>query len=521
MYLALYRKYRPLAFDEVIGQEHITRTLQNQVKSGDISHAYLFTGSRGTGKTSCAKIFARAVNCQNPQNGSPCGKCEVCLALGEQNNTDIVEMDAASNNRVDEIRDLREKVKFPPIIGKKKVYIIDEVHMLTDSAFNALLKTLEEPPSHIVFILATTEVHKLPATILSRCTRFDFRLIELETLQNYLKEIFKKEEITADDESIMAICKAGEGSVRDTLSIADSVSAFCNKKITYEKTKQIIGLSRVDSIFNIIESIVTKNIHNLFESIKNCIEESKNISVLSKEICEYLKNIILIKTGVEKVETLKIMPDDLARLKELSDKADIDVFVKIFEKISAVELDLKYSLNPVILLESTCLSCMEFEKKTKNSPIINKEQEELDEDLLEEDPTLNEKPEIVVDNENSYDLEEEEKTDTNLFDENIQKMWGHILIKTKEKGYFALYTALEGITKMQKSEDTLVLTTNDKSCFELLNDNERKSIILEIANSVDEDITKLSLNFDEKNKTIDEKVQILKARFGDLLRIKD
>lgn len=520
MYLASYRKFRPVIFEDVIGQDHITKTLQNQVKSGNISHAYLFTGSRGTGKTTCAKIFARSINCLHPQNGSPCGKCEVCLALNEQNNTDIIEMDAASNNRVDEIRDLREKVKYLPIVGKKKVYIIDEVHMLTDSAFNALLKTLEEPPSHVVFILATTEVHKLPATILSRCTRFDFHLIELDVLQRYLKNIFNKENIIADEESILAICKAGEGSVRDTLSIADSVSAFCDKNITYDKTKQVIGLSKIDSIFDIVDSIVSKNVLGLFESIKACVEESKNISVLSKEICEYLKNIILIKTGVENIDVLKIMPNDLPRLKEVSLKAEVYTFINIFEKISAVELDLKYSLNPRILLESTCLSCMEFEKKTKN--LTKKpEKDSVENNKLVEESQNND---IIEENlivEEIQNNEIDDKVDTNLFDENIQKMWGHILIKTKESGYFALYTALEGITKMIKTGDTFVLTTNDKSCFELLNDTERKRIILEIANSVDEDLKKINLVFDDSIKTIDEKVHIFKNHFGDILKIKE
>ena len=195
MYQALYRKYRPKSFDQIVGQDHIVLTLRNQIKKGQISHAYLFTGTRGTGKTTTAKIFAKAINCLNPQNGSPCCECSVCKALSEENNVDIIEIDAASNNRVDEIRDIREKVKYLPVNAKYKVYIVDEVHMLTESAFNALLKTLEEPPSHIVFILATTEVHKLPATILSRCMRFDFHLINEEVLINQLKQIFKNENI--------------------------------------------------------------------------------------------------------------------------------------------------------------------------------------------------------------------------------------------------------------------------------------------------------------------------------------
>ena len=209
--LALYRKYRPVVFGDVIAQEHVTRTLINQVKHGRVTHAYLFTGSRGTGKTTCARIFARAVNCLSPVDGSPCGKCEVCRALSGAGNIDIIELDAASNNGVDQIRDIVDNVQYPPVAGKYKVYIIDEVHMLTASAFNALLKTLEEPPSHAIFILATTEVHKLPATVLSRCMRFDFRLVPQPTLKEYLRRVYAAENVTADEEALDLIAAAADG----------------------------------------------------------------------------------------------------------------------------------------------------------------------------------------------------------------------------------------------------------------------------------------------------------------------
>ena len=226
-YLALYRKYRSRTFEEIVGQKHITQSLINQINNNQVGHAYLFTGTRGTGKTSIAKIFARAINCMKPVKGSPCGKCDACKALGDNVNVDILEIDAASNNRVDEIRDLRERVKYPPVVGKYKVYIIDEVHMLTDSAFNALLKTLEEPPEYVVFILATTEVHKLPATILSRCMRFDFKLLSQKELEDHVKYVFKDSGIKYEDEAISIIATLGAGSVRDTLSIADMcVPAF-------------------------------------------------------------------------------------------------------------------------------------------------------------------------------------------------------------------------------------------------------------------------------------------------------
>src|SRR5574344_2169347 len=233
-HLALYREFRPQTFDDVIGQDKIVKTLKNQIETNTISHAYLFCGTRGTGKTSCAKIFARAVNCESPKSGSACGKCDVCKKIQSNGNLDIIEIDAASNNRVDEIRDLRDKVGYLPTVGKYKVYIIDEVHMLTDSAFNALLKTLEEPPSHIIFILATTEPEKLPATIVSRCMRFDFKLVSIENLTSLLKKIFKQTNTKYDEMSLELIAKAGKGSVRDTLSIAEMCKSYSADNIPYQ-----------------------------------------------------------------------------------------------------------------------------------------------------------------------------------------------------------------------------------------------------------------------------------------------
>ena len=259
-HLSLYRKYRPKTFEEVVGQEHITRALQNQIATGKVGHAYLFTGSRGIGKTSVARIFAKAVNCLNNENGSPCGKCEVCKRLEGANDINVIEIDAASNNRVDDVREIREKVKFLPVDAKYKVYIIDEVHMLTDSAFNALLKTLEEPPSHVIFILATTEAHKLPATILSRCIRFDFRLVSVQNLTRLLQDILDKEEISYDDEALKMIAVAGEGSVRDTLSIADCIIAFANGKITKESVMKVLGTTDYQLLIDYFDLLAQKDI---------------------------------------------------------------------------------------------------------------------------------------------------------------------------------------------------------------------------------------------------------------------
>ena len=340
MSLALYREFRPQTFDDVIGQDYIIQTLKNQVKTGHLSHAYLFCGPRGTGKTSTAKIFARAVNCTHSVDGNPCGMCAECVALS-QPNTDIFEIDAASNNRVEEIRDLREKVAFPPLIGKYKVYIIDEVHMLTDSAFNALLKTLEEPPQHAIFILATTEIHKLPATILSRCMRFDFKLLPINILAEHLKNVFDKRNIKYDEKSLHLIAKAGEGSVRDMLSIADSVAAYSNNEISYAQTESVIGLSSKDNIKEILTCIADKDMNKLFVAIRRALGTGKNIQVLCKEMADYIKNLIMIKVGVGDYSVLDILPGEYASYAEVAEKFDLYYLKTAFSKFAAVELDLK------------------------------------------------------------------------------------------------------------------------------------------------------------------------------------
>ena len=258
-YVSLYRKFRPTAFDKVVGQQHVIRTLGNQLKSGSVSHAYLFTGSRGTGKTSVAKIFAKAVNCLSPlSDGSPCGKCISCAELGGGGNLDILEIDAASNNGVDEIRDLRDNVKYLPSVSKYKVYIIDEVHMLSNSAFNALLKTLEEPPEHVIFILATTEVQKIPPTVLSRCMRFDFRLLTIDELVSLLATVMDGIGKRYEQEALIAIATAGAGSARDTLSLADMCVSYCGEVLDYQSVIEALGLCSPDTVINLTADITRR-----------------------------------------------------------------------------------------------------------------------------------------------------------------------------------------------------------------------------------------------------------------------
>lgn len=511
MSIALYREFRPTSFDDVVGQKHITKTLINQVKNNNITHAYLFTGPRGTGKTSCAKILSKAINCLNPQNGSPCGKCENCIALNEVN-TDILEIDAASNNRVDEIRELRERVKYPPIVGKKKVYIIDEVHMLTESAFNALLKTLEEPPSYVVFILATTEVHKLPATILSRCTRFDFRLLSNEELVEQLKKIFDSRQISYDEESLYVIAKQGEGSVRDTLSIADSVLAYAEGNININKTLEVLGFSSLDTIANIIEAIGNKDINGVFTTISHALSCGKNISLLCKEMTEFFKNLLLVSLGITDYKILSIMPTDLDRYKELSGLFTVDQLKLGFEKLSRIELDLKFSMNPRNLLESVAVSLVQVNSTVIEKPVVKQPNEAVKQVKIEQAPILEKVSQLQEVKTSTLDVEEKK---------DVGRIWGEVLRRIKEKNMFALSASLKNIYGVEGQGKALILRTNDKSVYQTVDSEEKKSVILSVLKEISQDFDIIQIVYDEDNKSQQDIIKHLKDTFLDKIRIKD
>ena len=353
-HLALYREFRPKTFDEVISQEQVVKTLKNQIETGNISHAYLFCGTRGTGKTSCAKIFARAVNCLHPKNGSPCFECEVCKNIMANGNLDIVEIDAASNNRVDEIRDLRDKVNYMPTVGKYKVYIIDEVHMLTDSAFNALLKTLEEPPSHIIFILATTEPQKLPATILSRCMRFDFKFVGENDLVKLLKKIFDKLGIAYDEKALHLIARAGKGAVRDTLSIAEMCKTYANDNLTYKAVEECLGVTDENTLFNLANLIVEKDGGAIIDTVDNLYNNGKNLNVVVDDLCEYFKNLLAIKLSPN--YNLELPENTILRYKELAEKCDAKYLLDCLKKLTDAQNNVKFSLNSKAYLETLLIS---------------------------------------------------------------------------------------------------------------------------------------------------------------------
>lgn len=350
MYQALYRKWRPLTFDDVVSQPHITTTLQNQIVNNKTAHAYLFTGSRGTGKTTCARIFAKAINCESPVNGNPCLKCGICKDADVSALSDIIEIDAASNNGVDDIRDLREGAIFTPERCKYKVYIIDEVHMLSVNAFNALLKIMEEPPPYVKFILATTEVHKVPATILSRCQRFDFHRILSSDITSRLLYIAKEEGIVLDENAAELIARIADGGMRDALSLLDQCIAF-SENVTLETVSSAAGIAGRDYLFDLLDAIVNEDAGPAISIIDKLYGMSKDMQRLCEELISQFRNLMLIKTMPDKTDLIACLPDEIAKLKDLSAKLDLTVILSKLTILQECNERLARSLTKRIELE--------------------------------------------------------------------------------------------------------------------------------------------------------------------------
>ena len=347
-YTALYRKFRPLTFSEMVGQEHITKTLKNQIISGRVGHAYLFSGGRGTGKTSSAKILARAINCLNPKDGEPCNECEICKGILSGSLTDVVEMDAASNNSVEDIRQIREEVNFLPTLAKYRIYIIDEVHMLSVGAFNALLKTLEEPPEHVKFILATTEPQKLPATILSRCQRFDFKRIQNSDVIKRLKIICSQSNIEITDEALNIIATLSEGAMRDAISILERCVQDGENQISENKIKELVGIPKMTYIHNITKAVLEYNVETALENIDIILNEGKDLNYFLWEIIKYIKDLILLKTGSKVALYNKQEKEQMQELVSLASKERL---LKLVYAFSDLEAQIKWSSQKTIVFQ--------------------------------------------------------------------------------------------------------------------------------------------------------------------------
>lgn len=351
-YTALYRKFRPATFDEVKGQDHIVTTLKNQIKADRMGHAYLFCGTRGTGKTSVAKIFAKAVNCENPVDGSPCGECSICKAVASGASMNVIEIDAASNNGVDNIRDIKEEVEYSPTEGRFKVYIIDEVHMLSMGAFNALLKTLEEPPSYVIFILATTEANKIPITILSRCQRYDFKRISIDTISQRLVDLMKEEGVEAEEKALKYVAKAADGSMRDALSLLDQCLAFnMNEALTYDKVLDILGAVDTEVFSRFFRKVMEGNSVELIKMLDDIIIEGRDLGQFVTDFTWYLRNLMLLKSNSDATQILEMSKENMALLSEdaaLTDMNGIMRYIRIFAELTG---KLRNSTQKRVLVE--------------------------------------------------------------------------------------------------------------------------------------------------------------------------
>lgn len=351
-YTALYRKFRPSRFEDVKGQEHIVTTLQNQIKADRIGHAYLFCGTRGTGKTSVAKIFARAVNCEHPIEGSPCGECASCKALAAGAGMNVIEIDAASNNGVDNIREIVDEVSYSPAEGKFKVYIIDEVHMLSIGAFNALLKTLEEPPSYVIFILATTEVHKIPITILSRCQRYDFRRITIDTITDRLRELMEEEKISVEEKALRYVAKTADGSMRDALSLLDQCIAFhFGQELTYDKVLNVLGAVDTEVFSRLLRHVVDRDVTGCIGLLEEIVMQGRELTQFVTDFTWYLRNLLLLKSSDDIEDVIDVSSDNLARLKEEAQMLEVESIMRYIRIFSELSGQIKYASQKRILVE--------------------------------------------------------------------------------------------------------------------------------------------------------------------------
>ncbi|MDF2594703.1 MAG: dnaX [Clostridia bacterium] len=386
-YLALYRKYRPLIFDDVVGQEHIVRTLTNQINTQRVAHAYLLCGSRGTGKTTIAKIFARAVNCEAPVHGSACGVCSACQKVQDGSGINIIEIDAASHNGVDNIREINEEVKYTPAVGKYKVYIIDEVHMLSTGAFNALLKTLEEPPAHVIFILATTDPQKIPVTILSRCQRFDFKRLSAQEIEERLAVYMQKEKVDIEAKALNYIARLAEGGMRDALSILEqSMSFYFDETITFDKILYMVGAVDSSILFDMIYAIIAQDTKKALELCEAVNRQGKSIRQFAGDLLEHSRNLLVAKTTNGTASVLDYSSEYITRLKEQAQELQINELMRYIKHFGQLEYELRNALSPRILLEVAILKLSEVQMDTSPESMMAKMQflEQKLEKLIEE-----------------------------------------------------------------------------------------------------------------------------------------
>ena len=477
MHKALYRVYRPKNFSDVIGQEHIVRTLKNQIEKNNVGHAYLFCGTRGTGKTSTAKIFSRAVNCTNLHNDEPCNECENCREILEDKTMDVVEIDAASNNSVDDIRELRENVKYSPAKAKYKVYIIDEVHMLSQGAFNALLKTLEEPPSYVIFILATTEPHKIPATILSRCQRFDFKRVTVKDISSRMRYICEKEGIEADEKALNLIARNSQGALRDALSILDQCISFEGNKISYNDVIELLGSVNIEQLFDLAESIIKEDTRKSLQILNDFIIWGKDVRNLVNDLIDHFRNLMVCKISNDLDEIISLPEETIDLLKQQAETIDINNLIRILNILSETQDGMKISSNPRVLMEVTMMKIaqpmFDESKEALIKRIENLEQKIESGNIKVNHISTNQTVDNFNENNQQNNNTVEKQEDENIEYENlkgddiklVEKSWKKILQKMKEDKNQVIRALLQDVDSFNISEDTLYIIFTDNYSF--------------------------------------------------------
>ncbi|MCU9816811.1 DNA polymerase III subunit gamma/tau [Paraclostridium sp. AKS73] len=473
MHKALYRAYRPQTFKDVVGQKHIIRTLKNQIQNNNVGHAYLFCGTRGTGKTSTAKIFARALNCQNSVDEEPCNECEVCKDILSDNIMDVIEIDAASNNSVDDIREIRENVKYTPAKCKYKVYIIDEVHMLSQGAFNALLKTLEEPPSYVIFILATTEPHKIPATILSRCQRFDFKRVTVKDMSNRMKEICDDVNVVVDDRALNLIARNSQGALRDALSILDQCMSFSENDIEYKDVVDLLGTVNIEQLFEMAEYVIKEDTKKCLEILNEFVVWGKDIKNLIDDLIDHFRNLMVCKVSSDLDEIISLPEEIVEQLKVQASTIDVNDIIRILNILSTTQDAIKVSSNPRVLAEVSIMKLsqpmFDESKESLLKRISNLEEviksgkininNNVEIESKKEDKETCEKNEVKAEEEVFY--EEVKSEDVEL----IEKSWENILTHIKKDKNMPVYAILREAKEFNVSANNLYIVFDDSFAF--------------------------------------------------------
>lgn len=526
MYQALYRKYRSKTFEEIVGQNHVTAALKNQIINNEFSHAYLFSGTRGTGKTSCAKILSRAVNCEHPVNGNPCNECESCRSILEDRVMDVVEMDAASNNGVDDIRELKDKVVYPPQNLKYKVYIIDEVHMLSKGAFNALLKILEEPPKHLIFILATTEPEKIPTTILSRLQRYNFKRISEDEIYSNLERISKIENREVEPEVFELIANNSDGAMRDSLSLLDQLFSFSDEKLTYERAIDILGIASNKFLFNLSDAIIERNLAKSLAEMDELYKAGKDITILISDLITHFRNIMVI--GATNSEDL-VYTSKFEEYKDQAKKAGASRIIEIIKVLNNTLSNIKYSMDKRVMIEmclvELCtqvtdveLRLKELEDKLNSISIGNLDLNKFKDNRVQSNESkvverVKEKPvDRAVTNKVEKDepeqasndkIETGKKGEISLSTQKLKSEWNQVISNLKNRNKMSTAVLLEKVRDLEVLNGTVVLYFDivDEMFYKMSSRDENKKALIALLKETYGDSIELKLEIkDLKNR---------------------